>query len=151
MHIDKKQDTFEVNMGDTDTLKGFLSFAAKHYKANKTVLLVANHGGGPFSYTEADNVNNRLVCLDEHSVTGNTYYGASIDTNKIASTIKEGFGKKLDIVMYDACFCGTVECLYELKDICSYVVASPNSIPGLGYPYHNIIANNFTKNQSIMI
>ena len=45
----------------------------------------------------------------------------------------------LDFIMFDACMMSNVETAYELKDAAHYLLASPNSVPGNGYPYAEIL------------
>ncbi len=149
--IDEKQGTFEVNMGSPATLTSFLSFAASRYNPSVSVLLMSDHGQGPFSFTDSPKLNEssgRLVCMDNHSPADNIYKVSWLDTNKISKAILDGWGKPLDILMFDACLYGTVETLYEFRKCTSYLVASPNSIPGYGFPYINILGNGFMKSDS---
>ncbi len=52
-----------------------------------------------------------------------------------------------DYILFDACFMGTIEVAYELKDICDYIIGSPTEILSAGFPYHHImpdlLANHF--------
>ena len=45
---------------------------------------------------------------------------------------------KLDYILFDACLMGTVEVAWELRNVCSYVVASPCEIPAAGLDFRNL-------------
>ena len=145
---DDKEKTLEADMGDPDTLRSFLSFASKAYNAKKSVLLISNHGAGPYSATASASSSSRLVCVDSHNPNASSAVGYdALDTNKISPAILSGWGRSLDCLMFDACLCGSVESLYEFKDCTEYMVASPNNIPGYGYPYSAFIGGNFSSGQ----
>ncbi|WP_289531223.1 clostripain-related cysteine peptidase [Labilibaculum sp. K2S] len=51
-----------------------------------------------------------------------------------------------DFIMFDACFMGSIEVVYELKDVCNYIISSPTEILSAGFPYHQIIPELFSNN-----
>lgn len=53
-------------------------------------------------------------------------------------------GLSLDFITFDACSMAGIECLYELKDITTHIVASPSEILTNGYPYSAILPYFFT-------
>ena len=59
----------------------------------------------------------------------------------------EGLG--LDMMMIDACFGTCVEALYDLRNVCDYVVASPIEILGAGYPYADLMQHLFDQDVDI--
>lgn len=44
-------------------------------------------------------------------------------------------GKKFDFLLFDACFMGTAEVCYDLKDAANYQIASVMEVPAYGFPY----------------
>lgn len=72
----------------------------------------------------------------------------SISYQDIASAI-DGLG--LDMIMIDACFGTCVEALYDLREVCDYVVASPIEILGAGYPYADLMSIFFNKDLDIQM
>jgi hypothetical protein len=51
-----------------------------------------------------------------------------------------GMHRKLQYIFFDACLMGNLESAYELKNAARYLIASPNSTPGVGYPYQLIVS-----------
>lgn len=51
-----------------------------------------------------------------------------------------------ETLIFDACYMGSVEVAYELKDKANYIIASPSEITTLGFPYSSIIPLLFNKN-----
>lgn len=50
---------------------------------------------------------------------------------------------KLDFIIFDACFMGSVEVCYELKDKAEYIVASPTEILSPGFVYSSMMQHLF--------
>lgn len=46
-------------------------------------------------------------------------------------------GKKFDFLLFDACFMGTAEVCYDLRDAANYQIASVMEVPAYGFPYEN--------------
>ena len=46
-------------------------------------------------------------------------------------------GKKFDFLLFDACFMGTAEVCYDLRDVANYQMASVMEVPAYGFPYEN--------------
>lgn len=44
----------------------------------------------------------------------------------------------LDFLVFDACSMASVEVLYELKDVCPYILASPTEVLAVGMPYDQV-------------
>ena len=42
---------------------------------------------------------------------------------------------KMDFIIFDACFMGSVEVAYELRDVCDKIVASPTEVIAEGMDY----------------
>ena len=50
-----------------------------------------------------------------------------------------------DFILFDACFMGGVEVLYEMRHAAHYLIASPAEILGSGFPYDRIIPLIFSE------
>ncbi|MFA5850379.1 MAG: clostripain-related cysteine peptidase [Bacteroidales bacterium] len=53
--------------------------------------------------------------------------------------LKAAIPYSLSFIIFDCCFMGGIETIYELKDKCEYIVASPTEILATGFPYNQII------------
>jgi len=53
---------------------------------------------------------------------------------------------KFDFILFDACFMGSIEVLYELKDVCDYIISSPTEILSKGFPYDLIVDELLSEN-----
>lgn len=141
----------ELDMSDYKTLSKFLVWAERHYSATKIILQVANHGGGPGGdslYLAKDSRGNvtASICNDETSAIKN----ATMSSREFATALKDagyGNGKKLEMLIFDLCLGAGFEDAYEFRNLARYMVASPNSTPAKGMPYHLLLPL-FSKNIS---
>ena len=123
----------EIDMSAGNTLHNFLRWSKANYKADKTIFIIQNHGGGPYieSFTS---ISNRALCWDE--TTGTKRY---LSNNDIANAISWTFGK-VDLLVEDVCNEGAIELIYGLQDIADYIIASPNITRTCSYNYDKIIS-----------
>jgi len=131
INSDLKSDLGELNMGDSQTLIDFASWAVTEYPAKKYLLVIWNHGGGFRSpaYTTKD------IAWDDTS-------GDKITIPELEyalSAISVQMGKKIDIVGMDACFMAMTEVAYQIKDYADILVTSEESEPNDGWPYDTIL------------
>ena len=150
----------EVDMGNKQTLINFLNWVNEHYEAENVILQFSNHGGGPRSapiYAKTkdgfsikiDNSGRRALCWDESnsSLTGKSFLKTSDVSDALAAA---GYGEdnKLDMILMDVCLGASVEDSYQFKDYANYLVASPNTVPGMGMDYVSIMKS-FTSDSTI--
>lgn len=108
------------NMGETDTLADFITYAQTNYPADKKALLFWNHGAGSIGG----------VCVDEYF----NYDGLVL--TEMADAFEASFdGQKFNLIGYDACLMATVEMASVLEPYAKYMVASEEIEPGGGWNY----------------
>ena len=73
----------------------------------------------------------RSVILDKGTSESNNYMELS--------DFAEAIPYKLDFIIFDACFMGSVEVCYELKDRADYIVASPAEVVSPGFVYASMM------------
>jgi len=123
------QNLTEVNMGDPDTLKGFINWTINNYPANYYFLSLWDHGAGFMG-----------VCYD---VTNET---DSLSLPELGQALS-GLPAIMDVLLLDACSMSMIEVAYQVKD-CVNVLVGPE---GLGYappPYDEYLSG-LTSNSSI--
>jgi hypothetical protein len=111
----------ETNMGDPDTLRDFVKYSTKHFRAENYALVLWDHGD-----------DFRGCCWDDHPEDHLTH-------QEITSALS---GFHIDILAFDACVEGMIEVAYEYVwadlDI-DYLVATEGYVPNWGYPYDTIL------------
>lgn len=110
----------EVNMGDPQSLRNFINWGLTNYPADKTALILWDHGGGLSG-----------VCWDEDNG----------DDHLTINELETAFtGYHFDFLGFDACLMGQIEVLYELKDYCEIYTASMLNEPGDGWDYYESLS-----------
>ncbi len=106
------------------------------YPAEKYLLDIWNHGGGWRDPDENEELNDirKPICWDDESDVGGQH--DTLYMNEVQQAIKNALssaGKaKIDIIYMDACLMQMVEVAYEMKNYCTYLVASEETVPGIG-------------------
>lgn len=113
-----------VNMGDKETLAGFLQFARENYPAKHTMVSFWNHGGGSVSGAAFD----EQFGMDSLNL-GELY-------EAFTSVFEEQpENQPIDIIGFDTCLMATVDTAYTFCDLGKYLVASEELEPGNGWLY----------------
>ncbi len=117
----------EVNMGDPVVLQAFLEYCFVNYPAEYYCLDLWDHGNGIwgacYDYTSPDN--DRLTVNEMQTA---------------ISAASSNQGEYIDVISFDCCVMNMMEIVYELRNLCDYVVASEENIPFDGFDYEPIIA-----------
>jgi hypothetical protein len=116
----------ELNSSSPATLERFLDYGLKNYPAEKTLLVVQDHG---YSW--------RGVCMDE------TDGGGIMLIDDMAEAIRNSTatngGKGVDLLALDACSVASIEIAYELRETVPWFVASQLVVPYDGLPYEMMV------------
>lgn len=134
----------EANMADYNVLKEFVNWASQRYQADNVVLMISDHGSGVYS-----NIS-KALCVDYTSSSDR-----EIETNELSKAFADckigdlhTNGKSsFDVLIFDACFESCLEEIYQIRKYTDYVVASPQQVPGDGFPYgfREDAVNKFTQ------
>ena len=66
--------------------------------------------------------------------------GKGTDNTMLVSDMADAMkatGKKFDFLLFDACFMGTAEVCYDLRDVAEYQIVSVMEVPAYGFPYES--------------
>ena len=107
---------------DPDTLADFLRFCKNEYPADHTMLILWDHGGGPFGYGQDSIYGNMLSLRDVRKALESVYRPDSRDP-------------AFDIIGFDACLMSCLEVTQTLDGFADYYCLSEESIPGDGWDY----------------
>ena len=124
LYIDGSTSDLE-NMGEAETLLGFLDFCSENYKTDHNMLIFWDHGAGPvYGYGVDEVYKNDTMTYSEMSA---------------AMSASSFSGKnKLDLVGFDACLMASLEYANLFSDYADYMVASQEIEPGLGWDYYSL-------------
>ena len=102
------------------TLSDFIAWGTTNYPADRYVLVMWDHGGGPvygFGYDEFQ---------DE---------GAALTLDEMQQALAANPNVHFDIIGMDCCIMGSLETCVALQPYCDYMVLSEDFVPGTGWSY----------------
>lgn len=107
---------------ESQTLADFLTFCKDEYPADHSILVLWDHGGGPFGYGNDSIYDGQFTLADIRQVLESVYGPDSKD-------------KAFDIIGFDACLMSTLEVTHALDGFADYYVLSEEIEPGDGWDY----------------
>ena len=110
-----------LDMGDVCTLNSFLEFSLYYAPSEHLMVSVWNHGGGPLSGVEYDEITENNISITEYTAFLEALYKAR--------------GKKTDLLGFDVCLLGNLEVALNAAPYADYMVASAETEPGEGWFY----------------
>ena len=118
----------ELDMGNYNVLKTFISYAKNNYPAQNYALILWGHGSG-WRCSNLEQEVGRAVAIDDksHSFISVKELGLALETQDFC------------VIGFDTCFGSIFENLYELKDKTRYLVASPGITPAAGWDYKSLL------------
>ena len=129
----KDEETTKKNMGLSSTLESFLTWGIEKYPAEKTGVVLWNHGGGMYG-----------VCYDEQFDNDNLL---NSEVNKALentfTTLKRT--EKLEFIGYDACLMAVQDIAEFNSKYFNYMIASEESEAGYGWDYDNWVDDLYAK------
>lgn len=134
-------DLGELNMAASQTLTDFLSWAKVAYPADRTVLVLWDHGNG---WDQGDGPSGPAPQLRSMFNDQDNGQRNFLPNHQIKKAIAES-GIVIDLLGIDACTMGTIETLYEFKDIAPVIVSSEDETPDRGWIYRSVLSHLFSQ------
>ena len=112
----------------TQVLKDMISFSS----TSKIGLIAASHGS---AWTNSIYMSRSLTRSFGQD-------GKGTDNTMLIKDMADAMkatGRKFDFLLFDACFMGTAEVCYDLRNAANYQITSVMEVPAYGFPYENSI------------
>ncbi len=128
------------NSMDPATLREVVNEVFEMYPANSYGLVLSSHGEGWLPAPST--LKSRMQLEQRHpnalltkwfGQDGSTY----MNITDLASSLPTG--RKLDFLLFDACFMSSIEALYDLRNNAKTIIASPTEVMANGFPYEEIV------------
>lgn len=129
----KDMDLTDLNMGAASTLQGFIEYGLTTYPADKTGLILWNHGSGM-----------QGVCFDEKH-RDDCLMGSEVIEAVSGAFTSTSRNNKLEFIGYDACLMQVQDLAEKNSPYFKYMVASQESENGEGWVYNNWIDDLYAK------
>lgn len=124
-----------------------ISDVVQNYPSKQYSLILWSHATGWLPSNTILSVSKRAIVS-----TKSKSFGESNDIQMDIQELALGIPDNLfDIIIFDACFMGSIEVLYEIKDKSDYIIASPSEILSDGFPYRTVIPLLFEKEANVSL
>ncbi|MBI4746651.1 MAG: hypothetical protein HY786_08995 [Deltaproteobacteria bacterium] len=128
-------DLGELDMAAPQTITDFLVWAKDAYPADSTVFIIWNHGNG---WDQGDGAS--VISSPKRSILYDEDNNAPFLSNfKVRNAITNS-GTKIDIFGLDASIMGTIEALYEFRDLAPIIITSQEVGESHGWDYKAILS-----------
>ena len=129
----------ENRASDPVVMEGVMRYAFSHYPAmdGNYGLVLWGHGSGWLMKDEVKRANSRAFGVDK----GEDGRALWMNIPTMANILR-GM-PHLKFIMADCCNFMCLEVLYELRNVCDYIIGSPAEIPDQGAPYDEIVPDMF--------
>lgn len=123
-----------ASMGYSSTLQSFIEYGLTNYPADKTALILWNHGGGL-----------QGVCFDERK------NGDGLEIDEVISAVSNALsrcdmaGQKLEFIGYDACLMQIQDIAIRNSNYFNYMVGAQETESGYGWNYTSWIDDLYAK------
>ncbi|MCR4649439.1 MAG: hypothetical protein K5776_10230 [Lachnospiraceae bacterium] len=131
-----KNDTFEEisneplqRSTDPETLANFLRYCDKNYKSDHKMLILWDHGSGPFGYGSDSIFEGEPMSLKDIREALSSVYTPNQDD------------PEFDIIGFDACLMSNLEVTHALSGFASFYALSEDSEPGDGWDYTGFLTS----------
>jgi len=129
-------DLGELDMASPRTITDFLVWAKENYPADRTVLVLWNHGNG---WDQGDGPSQAAPAVVTRSLLYDDDNGSKFLPNHKVKQAVQAAGIKLDMLGLDASIMGTIEALYEFKDLAPVIVSSQEVGESHGWDYAAVL------------
>lgn len=128
---------------DKEFLAGVINRMKEEAPADSYGLIMSSHGGG---WVPADLYDVYLLGEDSRADARPLFYGQDdYDCMEIPDLVDALDQTRFKYIIFDACFMGNVEGLYDMRNAADYIIASPTEILGAGFPYESFIPMLFER------
>ncbi|MFB0509188.1 MAG: clostripain-related cysteine peptidase [bacterium] len=124
-------DLGEKNMADLKVVLDFIRFCRSSYPAKYYCLVLWDHGCGWYPLPQPRIQTSIIYDYTNHD----SISVADGEFSELLAETKKILGKKLNLLVLDACLMGQIEVASEVKDAAEILVASEALVPGDGFPY----------------
>lgn len=133
--LSKDKEITKAGMGETSTLQSFLTWGMQTYPAQRTSLILWNHGGAM-----------RGVCYDEN-YSSNPLLNSEVNAavKNTFTTLGRSTSDKLEWIGYDACLMSVQDIAEFNSQYFNYMVASEESEAGFGWEYDTWVDDAYAK------
>lgn len=123
----------EQDSTDPVVMKRVIADILKDYKAKSYGLVLWSHSSAWMPKDTGDLISSRSFGVD---------YENEMDIDVLSNVLNES-ALHFDFILFDACYMGSIEVVYELRKVTDYLLVSPMEVIDKGFPYRQIVGELF--------
>jgi hypothetical protein len=129
-----------ISTVDKEFVRGVLAKVKQEAPADSYGLILSSHGGGWVPSDLYDVYLLGEVSRSNAPQAEPLFYGQDdYDCMEVEDLVNALSDTHYDYIIFDACFMGNVEALYDFRNSADYIVASAAEVLGAGFPYETMI------------
>lgn len=133
-------DLGELDMASEQTVTDFLVWAKSAYPADRTALVLWDHGNGWDQLDTPTATAQQAPLSIVTSILNDSDNNSSFLSNYRVRRAIMASGIKLDLLGIDGCNMSTIEALYEFRELAGVIVASEELVSDLGWDYRALLS-----------
>ncbi|QQS51091.1 MAG: hypothetical protein IPM71_16270 [Bacteroidota bacterium] len=137
----------EQNSANGAVMFSVLSDIINKYPAQSYGLILWSHGTAWYPEgTKISEVKNTFLGNSLKQLPLTKSFGRDGKGELNIKELKSSLPVHFDFIIFDACYMGSIEVAYELKDNANYILSSATEVLSAGYPYKQITGELFEQN-----
>jgi hypothetical protein len=139
----------DQNSANGDVLKAVLNKVHVIFPAREYGLILWSHATGwlPQGYFNTSVTQGALYEDPYRDIVKS--FGEDRGVEMEVKELKSSLPFKFSFILFDCCFMGGIETIYELKDKAEYIIASPTEILAYGFPYKELMTPLFESKSNL--
>ncbi len=138
----------DQNSANGDVLKAVLNKVSVIFPSREYGLILWSHATGWLPQGYFNSSYNQAFFEDPYAGIVKSF-GEDRGVEMEVKELKSSLPFKFSFILFDCCFMGGVETIYELKDKADYIIASPTEILAYGFPYRDIMSPLFESRSNL--
>ncbi len=139
----------DQNSATPEVLKGILNKIKTIFPAKEYGLILWSHATGWLPQGYYNTTKGLGVYMEDPYAGIVKSFAEDRGTEMEVTKLREAIPYPLSFVIFDCCFMGGIETVYELKDKADYIVGSPTEILATSFPYDKIMMPLFKSKSNL--
>ena len=138
------------NSASADVLNKILNRVKSSFKSKEYGLILWSHATGwlPQGYYNGSQI--KYAFFEDPYSSLVKSFGEDRGVEMEITELKKAISYKLSFIIFDCCYMGGIETIYELRDRAEYIMASPTEILATGFPYNRIMDDLFKSSSNLV-
>jgi len=139
----------DQNSATTDVMRGVLNKIKTIFPAREYGLILWSHATGWLPQGYYSSTKGLGVYMEDPYAHIVKSFAEDRGTEMEITELREAIPYSLSFILFDCCFMGGIETVYELKDKADYIIGSPTEVLATSFPYDKIMKPLFESDSDL--